>query len=201
MTVQKCWMYGVTNKSKEETTLSGKVLEEHSRIVHECSEFMTVWKDVFEGAFNRAFTEFPDDVYSVTPRPVSISEVTSDSSRGITLVYRPETKKLNGWCAATLFDCLFMLSHLTKWVYGEDFSRIGTAGLSEALLKLSTISQSTGMPSSFSLTELMRIKPDEEKSLTLSPASLSGRPLNGNHVRQVAQRLWQRNSSVRTCYP
>ena len=201
MTVQKCWMYGVTKKSKEETTLSGEALKEHSRIVHECSEFMTVWKDVFDGAFNRAFTEFPDDVYSVTPRPVSISEVTSDSSRGITLVYRPETKKLNGWCAATLFDCLFMLSHLTKWVYGADFSRIGTVGLSEALLKPSTISQSTGMPSSFSLTELMRIKPDEEKSPTLSPASLSGRPLNGNHVRQVEQRLWQRKSSVRTSYP
>ena len=129
MTVQKCWMYGVNTKSKEETTLSGEALKEHSRIVHECTEFMTVWKDVFEGAFNRAFTEFPDDVYSVTPRPVSISEVTSDSSRGITLVYRPETKKLNGWCAATLFDCLYMLSHLAKWVYGEDFFPYRNSGL------------------------------------------------------------------------
>ena len=31
-------MYGVTKKSKEETTLSGEALKEHSRIVHECSE-------------------------------------------------------------------------------------------------------------------------------------------------------------------
>ena len=40
MTIQKCWMYGVTKKSKEETTLSGEALKEHSRIVHECIEFM-----------------------------------------------------------------------------------------------------------------------------------------------------------------